>query len=49
MGIYISSKGEKKDTADMPIEYINRALAKARANGDQNNIDVLERELELRS
>jgi hypothetical protein len=45
MGIYTSSKGEKKDTKDMPIEYINRALAKSKQNGDQANIDVLEEEI----
>ena len=49
MGIYISSKGEKKDTADMPIEYLNRALNKARQEGNQANIDVLQEELNKRN
>jgi hypothetical protein len=35
MPTYISSKGEVKDTSDMPIEYIQRALAIAKK---ENNI-----------
>lgn len=49
MPIYTSSKGEEKDTSNMPIEYIMRALAKARAENNQNNIDALEYEINLRN
>ena len=49
MGIYISSKGIKNDTRDMPIEYLIRALKKARENGDTQNVIVLEEELKLRN
>lgn len=49
MGIYTSSKGIKSDTADMPIEYLNRALAKAIQNGDSANITVLEEEIKRRN
>ena len=49
MGIYISSKGERKDTKDMPVEYLRRALEKATKEGNQANIDVLIRELDERN
>ena len=48
MPIYISSKGIKNDTADMPIEYLMRALSKAIATGDTQNVNVLEEELKKR-
>jgi len=48
MPIYISSKGEQKDTSNMPIEYIQRALAKARAENNQANISALEEEIASR-
>lgn len=48
MGIYRSSKGEEKETADMPLTYLKNALNKATALGDIDNIDVLQAELDLR-
>lgn len=46
MGTYISrSTGEEKDTTTMPLPYLTNALAKAQANFDQENIDVLQQEL----
>jgi hypothetical protein len=49
MGIYTSSKGIKNDTADMPIEYLTRALQKAIQNGDNANITVLQEEINKRN
>ena len=49
MGIYTSSKGIKRDTADMPIEYIQRALAIATKDGNQVNISVLQEEIDKRN
>ena len=49
MGIYASSKGIKRDTADMPIEYIQRALAIATKEGNQVNISVLQEEIDKRN
>lgn len=48
MGTYISSKGEVKDTADMPIEYIQRALAKSKDEGNDANVKALEDEIASR-
>ena len=48
MPIYTSSKGEAKDTAEMPTTYIRNALAKAHEAGNQENIDALEAELSNR-
>lgn len=45
MPIYTSSKGEIKNTSEMPIEYLKRALAKAQANGDAENLQALEEEI----
>lgn len=46
MGTYTSrSTGEEKDTTTMPLPYLTNALAKAQANFDQENIDVLQQEL----
>lgn len=47
--IYTDSKGNQKDTGTMPIEYIQRALAKAKSENNQENINALEEELKLRS
>ena len=49
MPIYTASSGKQSETSDMPIEYIQRALAKAKSNGDQNNIDALEYEIKQRN
>lgn len=48
MPIYTSSKGEEKDTAEMPTTYIRNALRKAQEAGNQANIEALEAELETR-
>ena len=48
MPTYTSSKGIQKDTSDMPIEYIERALSVAKKENNQNNIDALEYEINLR-
>ena len=49
MPIYINGKGEQKDTADMIDEYIVRALAKAKQQNNQANIDALEEEINKRN
>lgn len=49
MPTYIDSKGQAKETKDMPIEYIQRALAKAKSQNNQDNIDALEYELKQRN
>jgi hypothetical protein len=48
MPIYTDSKGNQKDTSTMVIEYLQRALAKAKQNNDQENIDALEWEINKR-
>lgn len=48
MGIYISSKGIKVETSTMDDVYIQRALLKARSNGDDANVKALEDEIEKR-
>jgi len=48
MATYTSSKGEQRDTKDMPTAYVNSALNKARENGNQDNIEALESELSTR-
>lgn len=48
MPTYISNSGEAKDTADMNEFYLARALAKAKAEGNEANIKVLEEELASR-
>lgn len=49
MGIYISSKGVRSDTSTMDDVYLQRALAKAKQNGDTANIVVLEDEIKKRT
>lgn len=48
MSEYKKSSGETKDTSDMPTSYIERALAKAKREGNQSNVDVLQEELDSR-
>ena len=48
MAIYISSKGEQRDTGDMPTAYLNSALKKAQESGNQSNVEALEAELSTR-
>lgn len=48
MPIYTSSKGEEKDTANMPTTYLKNALKKAQEENNQANIDALEAELATR-
>lgn len=45
MPIYTSSKGEQKETADMPYSYLQNALKKATEEGNQDNIDALNEEI----
>ena len=49
MGRYIDSKGNQKDTGDMDDVYLERALAKAQRENNQDNIDVLQAEVDLRN
>ncbi len=49
MPIYISSKGEQKDTSTMAFPYLNSALRKAQEAGNLQNIQALEEELALRA
>lgn len=48
MGIYISSKGEEKDTSTMAYKYLQSALKKAEENGHAQNIAVLTEEMVMR-
>lgn len=48
MGIYISSKGEEKDTATMAYPYLQAALNKAVAEQNDDNVRVLQAELQQR-
>ncbi len=48
MSNYINSKGQAIDPKDMPIEYIERALAKAKRDGNDQNVKVLEDEIASR-
>lgn len=48
MPTYISNTGLPKDTKDMDITYIMRALAKAKSDGNEMNIQALEEELRIR-
>lgn len=48
MGIYTSSNGDQKETADMPYPYLQNALRKAQDSGDVDNVTVLEAEINLR-
>ena len=49
MGIYIKSTGEQLSTEEMNDVYIQRALLRARREGNQENIKALEEELVIRS
>ncbi len=46
--IYIKSSGEEIDTSTMADAYIQRALAKSEAEGNQANIDSLNAEIAVR-
>ena len=48
MGIYISHTGQEKDTSTMAYPYLVSALKRARENGTDNNVKVLEEEIALR-
>lgn len=48
MGIYINSKDQQLDTSTMVIEYLQRALSKAKQENNLQNIDVLEEEITKR-
>lgn len=48
MPTYTSSDGTQKDTADMPTSYIERALAKAKREGNEANVEALQEELDIR-
>ena len=49
MGIYNSTSKGEIDTADMNFIYLTNALAKATAEGDQANIDILQAEIDIRN
>ena len=49
MGIYIKGNGNQVDTADMADVYLQRALARAQADGNESNITVLQAEITLRA
>lgn len=48
MPTYISSKGQEKDTGEMPTTYIRNALRKAQEEGNDANILALQTELATR-
>lgn len=48
MPIYTNSKEEEIDTSTMAQSHIERALAKAQREGNENNVKVLEEELIIR-
>jgi len=48
MGIYISSSGEQKETNEMAQSYLERALAKAKREGNDANVEILQEELDSR-
>jgi len=48
MPTYTSSSGEQKDTSTMPTSYIERALAKAKREGNTSNVEALQEELDSR-
>jgi hypothetical protein len=48
MPTYTDSKGNQKDTSTMVIEYLQRALSKAKKENNQENIDALEWEINKR-
>ncbi len=49
MPTYTSSQGISKDTADMALQYIQYALAKAKEENNLSNILALEEELKIRA
>lgn len=48
MPIYTSSKGEQTDTSTMATPHLERALAKAKRENNQTNIEACTVELALR-
>lgn len=46
--IYINSRGESIDTATLAQQHLERALAKAQREGNQENVKALEEELAIR-
>lgn len=48
MGIYHSQSKGDVDTSEMAYTYLVNALNKAKAQGDQDNIEVLEAEIAIR-
>jgi hypothetical protein len=49
MGIYTNSKGEEKDTSEMPYTYLVNALNKAQQNNDTVNEPILQAEIDARN
>mgnify|MGYP001575531497 CR=1 FL=1 len=49
MGIYISTKGLKRETEEMPIEYLRNSLEVAKRNNHPENIKALEEEIKKRN
>lgn len=49
MPIYESQSKGPIDTAEMDARYIQRALAKAIREGDEDNISALEEEIRIRN
>lgn len=48
MPTYISEKNGEMDTGDMSQPYLERALAKAEREGNEENIKALSEEIKLR-
>lgn len=48
MPTYTSSDGTEKDTSTMSQSYLERALAKAKREGNEANVEALQAELDSR-
>lgn len=49
MPIYQKSNGQSLNTSEMPQPYLERALAKAQAENNTDNIEALQEEFNARS
>jgi hypothetical protein len=48
MGIYTNSKGQQIDTSTLAQPHLERALAKAQRENNQENVEALQEELNNR-
>ena len=47
--MYTNSNGDQIDPKEMPLPYLQRALAKAQAENNTDNIAVLQAEMDKRN